>query len=98
MRFLRDALITVIVLVVVIAIIGYSRIRGGGFAADAQPGALERSIATRLVRLSIPADADRQQNPLAADPNAWRSAFEHYQDHCATCHGRDGRGTQHIRA
>ncbi|HTH02797.1 MAG TPA: cytochrome c [Vicinamibacterales bacterium] len=92
MRFLRDALITVIVLVVVIAIIGYSRIRGGGFAADAQPGALERSIATRLVRLSIPADADRQQNPLAADANAWRSAFEHYQDHCATCHGRDGRG------
>ncbi len=93
MRFLRDALITVIVLGIAVAIVGYSRIRGGGFSADAEPGTLERSIATRLLRLSIPADANRQQNPFAADANAWRSVVDHYEDHCATCHGRDGRGT-----
>jgi mono/diheme cytochrome c family protein len=93
MRFLRDALITVIVLGLAIAIVAYSRIRGGGFSADAEPGTFERSIATRLLHLSIPADADRQPNPFAADANAWRDVVDHYQDHCATCHGRDGRGT-----
>lgn len=93
MRFLRDALITVIVLGIAIAIVGYSRVRGGGFSAAAEPGALERTIATRLLRLSIPADADRQQNPFAADANVWRSVVDHYEDHCATCHGQDGRGT-----
>jgi mono/diheme cytochrome c family protein len=92
LRFLRDALITMILLGVAIAIVIYSRIGGGGFAADAQPGALERSLAPRLLRLSIPADADRQRSPLTGDANAWRSAVDHYEDHCATCHGRDGRG------
>ena len=96
LRFLRNAFITVIVLGVAIALLGYSRIRGGGFSADAQPGTFERSIATRLLRLSIPADADRQQNPFAADANAWRSVVDHYEDHCATCHGRDGRGKTDI--
>jgi mono/diheme cytochrome c family protein len=93
MRFLRDALITLIVLGIAIAVLAYSRVRGGGFSADAEPGAFERSIATRLLRLSIPAGADRQQNPFATDPNAWRSIVDHFQDHCATCHGQDGRGT-----
>jgi mono/diheme cytochrome c family protein len=93
MRFLRDALITVIVLGIAIALVAYSRVRGGGFSADAEPGTFERSIATRLLRLSIPADADRQQNPFATDSNAWRSVVDHFQDHCATCHGQDGRGT-----
>ena len=93
MRFLRDALITLIVLGIAIAVLAYSRVRGGGFSADAEPGTFERSIATRLLRLSIPADADRQQNPFATDPNAWRSSVDHFQDHCATCHGQNGRGT-----
>lgn len=92
MRFLRDALITVIVLGIVAAIVAYGYVRDGGFSADAQPGTLERSIATRLLRLSVPADADRQHNPFAGDGDAWRGVVDHYEDHCATCHGRDGRG------
>jgi mono/diheme cytochrome c family protein len=92
MRFLRDAVITLVVLVLVIWIAVYVRIRGGALSADAQPGVIERAAATRLVRLSIPADADRQPNPFHADASAWRSAVAHYKDHCAVCHGRDGRG------
>jgi mono/diheme cytochrome c family protein len=96
MRFLRDAIITIIVLALVIWIAAYARIRTGGLSADAQPGAIERGVATRLVRLSIPADADDQRNPFVGDSNAWRSVVDHYQDHCATCHGSDGHGKTDI--
>lgn len=96
MRFLRDAIITLALVTLVGGGILYMRIRDGGLSADAEPAALERAIATRLVRLSIPADAERQQNPFRDDANAWRSSFEHFQDHCAVCHGRDGRGKTDI--
>ncbi len=92
MRFLRDALITILVLVVVVCVVAYARVRGGGLSADAQPGALERSVAARLVRLSIPADVRDQQNPFAGESSAWRTAVDHYNDHCAVCHGADGHG------
>ena len=92
MRFLRDAVITLLVLVAVVWIAAYARIRAGGLSADAEPGAVERTVAARLVRLSIPSDAQQQQNPFYADSAAWRSAADHYEDHCAICHGSDGHG------
>ena len=96
MRFVRDAVITLVLVALVIGGIVYMQVRRGGLSADAQPGAVERALATLLVRLSIPADADRQQNPFRGDVTAWRSAVEHFQDHCAICHGRDGRGKTEV--
>jgi mono/diheme cytochrome c family protein len=92
MRFIRDALITIAVLLAIVAVVFYSQVRAGGLAADTEPGQTERLIASRLVRLAIPADAKQQQNPLGADKTVWRSAADHYGDHCAACHGNDGRG------
>ena len=96
MRFLRDAIISIVVVVLVIWIAAYARLRAGALSADVQPGAIERAVAARIVRLSIPRDADRQSNPFAADTSAWRGAVDHYEDHCAACHGRDGRGRTDI--
>lgn len=96
MRFLRDALITIVLLGIVATIALLAIVRRGGLSANVEPGRLERSVAERLVRLSIPADADRQQNPFSGDPDAWRQAREHYLDHCAVCHGRDMKGTTDI--
>ena len=90
-RFLRDATITVLVLIVVLCVAGYLAVRNG-LAAGAEPGGLERALAARALRLSIPADAERQQNPLKADAQAWRTAADHFEDHCAVCHGIDGHG------
>jgi mono/diheme cytochrome c family protein len=91
MRFLRDAVITVLLIFALIAIAAVVVVRRGGLAANKEPGRLERSVAAQLVRLSIPAEADRQQNPLKG-ADVWREAREHYQDHCAICHGRDAKG------
>src|SRR5262245_9574806 len=91
MRFLRDATITILVLVIALAAAGWLLVRRG-FSARAQPSAFEQFIATRLHRLSIPAAGKTQANPSAGDTGAWRVAAGHFQDHCAVCHGSDGRG------
>src|SRR5262245_4623015 len=92
MRFLRDALITVVLLSVIASAVVYTMVRHGGLAATQEPGHLERSVAGQLVRLSIPREVERQTSPFANDANAWRDAKEHFIDHCAVCHGRGGKG------
>jgi len=94
MAFVRDALITVLVIIVVIVAVGYARVKDGGLSAEAEPTRIESSVARRLVRLSIPADVKNMKNPAGGD--AWRDAVDHYEDHCAACHGKDGRGKTHI--
>jgi mono/diheme cytochrome c family protein len=91
-RFLRDALLTLVILAIVVCIVVYVAMANGGLSAVEQPGRIERAIAGRLVRLSIPSDARALKNPFAGAPDTWRDAEDHYADHCATCHGPDGRG------
>ena len=94
MRFLRDAAVTVLILAVVAFVAITVFVRGGGLAADREPGRLEHTIADQLLGLAIPADLARQDNPFRTDAEAWRTAREHYADHCAVCHGNDGRGSE----
>jgi mono/diheme cytochrome c family protein len=92
MRIMRDAVVTILALIVVLLAVGVLALRNGGLSADAQPGPFERAVAARALRLSIPNAAERQQNPFAADAQAWKSAADHFEDHCAVCHGADGHG------
>lgn len=92
MRVLRDVILTIFVLIVILLVAGVLAVRNGGLSADAQPGGLERALAARALRLSIPDAAERRENPFAADAQAWRSAADHFEDHCAACHGVDGHG------
>ena len=95
MRFLRDALVTILALVVAGAILGFLFTRNG-LSARADPPALERALATRIRSLSIPSNAVRQRNPHAGDPNAWVDGGRLFQEHCAICHGEDGSGKSEI--
>jgi mono/diheme cytochrome c family protein len=92
MRFLRHAVITILLLAIAAVTAAVVVVRRGGLTASAEPGRLERSVASRLVRLSIPAEADRQQSPFGGQAEVWRQAREHYLDHCAVCHGSDAKG------
>jgi mono/diheme cytochrome c family protein len=98
MRFVRDALITIVLLAAVASVAAVVVARRGGLAANREPSRLEAAVAARLVRVSIPAEADRQRSPFAANPDAWREAQQHYIDHCAVCHGRDGKGHTEVGA
>ena len=96
MQFLRHAVLTIVLLALVVAAVVFVALRRGALAANQEPGSLERSIARRLVQLSIPRDARQQQSPFKGDPETWRQARDHYLDHCAVCHGNDGKGATDV--
>lgn len=86
------------VVAVAIAAGSYLMLRNHALVADRPPGRLETAVARRLVRLSIPATARRETNPQRAGSDAWRAGAMHFQEHCAFCHGTDGRGGTPIAA
>jgi mono/diheme cytochrome c family protein len=63
-----------------------------GFSARDQPSGAEAFVARRLRRFAIPRAARDLANPVKAGPEVLSRAMEHFADHCAPCHGNDGRG------
>jgi len=70
---------------------GWSVLRGG-FSARTEPSAVETLIARRMRGLAIPRQARDARNPVPASPEVMARATAHFADHCAICHGNDGRG------
>ena len=85
-----------VVAVALVVLIAFVMVRNGGLAADRRPGRLEEIVARQLVRLSIPSAQYSARSPLADDGEAWRGGADHFSEHCAVCHGSDGRGGSEI--
>jgi mono/diheme cytochrome c family protein len=85
----------VLVLILVLGIIGAAGayMLGRGISARAEPTAAEAFIARRLRHFAIPRAARDAANPVQASPEVLSAAMAHFADHCAVCHGNDGRGT-----
>ena len=66
--------------------------RSAGFSARAEPSMAERLIARAARRSAVPPSARDARNPLPFTPDVWSDARAHFADHCASCHGNDGRG------
>ena len=92
MRFLLDAILTIVGLFVIGTVLAYLQVMDGGLSAAEQPSVVEKAVAARLLKLSVPPEAKKASNPYAAEKSAWREGAEHFDDHCAVCHGRDGHG------
>ena len=63
-----------------------------GFSALDEPSAMEAMIATTMRRYSVPSDLKDAKNPLPLTPEVLSEARSHFADHCAICHGNDGKG------
>jgi cytochrome c553 len=63
-----------------------------GFSAHDEPTRLEATAARAMRRWSAPADLRGERNPLPLTPQLLDEARAHWADHCATCHGNDGKG------
>src|SRR5213593_1296459 len=85
----------ILVLVVVFAGIGLygSSIASRGFSAKTAPSSAEEFVARRLRRLAMPRAASDAKNPVEVSPEVLSAGRAHWADHCATCHGNDGRGS-----
>jgi mono/diheme cytochrome c family protein len=63
-----------------------------GFSARDEPTVLEAFVARHLRHFSVPLAARRAENPVALTDQVLAEGREHFADHCAYCHGNDGRG------
>jgi mono/diheme cytochrome c family protein len=87
------ALIGLALLVVII--VGWIEVQHG-FSARDNPTALEAFVARKVRMMAIPSDAKNQKNPYTATAEILTDARRHFADHCATCHGNDGRSNTAI--
>jgi mono/diheme cytochrome c family protein len=67
--------------------------RGIGYTARAVPSAFEVRLMRGARHWGTPVAVRDRANPLPATDGAVQAAMAHWADHCAGCHGNDGRGT-----
>ena len=83
-------------LVLLLVVIGFAAtgwyFLSRGFSARDQPSLAETFIARRLRHLAIPRLAREAGNMVPASPEVLSEGMAHFADHCASCHGNDGRG------
>ena len=86
-RILIDALVLGIV-----AVAGLWLVLRNGVSARDTPTWVEAMLARNLRHLATPRSAREAKNPHPATPERLATARAHFADHCASCHGNDGRG------
>jgi mono/diheme cytochrome c family protein len=67
-----------------------------GFSARDEPSSIEKLIARQARHLAVPRAARALKNPFPRTPELLTRARAHFADHCALCHGNDGRGKTEI--
>ena len=83
----------IIALAGVLALVGVLRY---GFSARDEPTAAEAFIARRLRHFAVPSGARNMKNPVPLKGEVLPEARAHFADHCAVCHGNDGKGLTQI--
>jgi mono/diheme cytochrome c family protein len=63
-----------------------------GFSAHDEPTGIEKFIARTVRHWAVPSDLRSMKNPVPATPEVLAEASAHFADHCAGCHGNDGKG------
>ena len=81
----------IVAVLVLFAAVVLSMLRNGFSTLD-EPSSIEAFMATTLRRYAVPSDLKNAKNPLPATPEILAEGRAHFADHCATCHGNDGKG------
>ena len=93
---MRTVLLSILFAVLIVAALTaclYIYARGHGFSAREQPTWMERTMARNARKIATPADAKNLTNPRQQQTAEMiAEADEHFVEHCAMCHGIDGRG------
>src|SRR2546425_3868980 len=67
-----------------------------GVSARDEPTAIEAFLARRIRSLAIPRSSRNAMNPVPLTREALAEGRVHFADHCALCHGNDGKGQTEI--
>ncbi len=83
-------LLVFVVVVLIAAAIANLLVRG--VSARDQPTRMEVVLARTLRHFAVPMKVRSTKNPVPMSAAALQEGREHFADHCAQCHGNDGRG------
>ena len=78
--------------VLVVAIVLFASMIRRGFSAHDEPSRLEAGLARAMRHWAVPSDLRAMKNPVPLTPQVLADGRAHFADHCAGCHGNDGRG------
>ncbi|HUP50145.1 MAG TPA: c-type cytochrome [Thermoanaerobaculia bacterium] len=92
MRRTGIALLALVVIGFTVTALALGRAVRSGFSTHEQPSAIEAWVARTVRHWAVPADLRGAANPVPLTPEALASGRAHWADHCATCHGNDGKG------
>ncbi len=73
-------------------VLAFSMVLRHGFSARDEPTAVEAFFARRVRHLAVPRAAREMTNPVKLNEEVLSEARAHFADHCASCHGNNGRG------
>jgi mono/diheme cytochrome c family protein len=90
-KLARYALLGAMILLVIAGVL-FVRFTRYGLSAHDEPTKAEVVMARALRRWASPANLRKRKNPLPASPEVLAEARSHFADHCAVCHGNDGKG------
>jgi mono/diheme cytochrome c family protein len=75
-----------------LAIVAFGSMIRRGFSAHDEPSRVEATMARAMRRWAVPADLRDEKNPVPLTSQVLAEARAHFADHCAGCHGNDGKG------
>jgi mono/diheme cytochrome c family protein len=88
-------IVSLVLLVAVLAGVGLLvRTLRYGFSARDEPTAIEAFLARTMRHYAVPADLRGRKNPVVLTAEVLTEGRAHFADHCASCHGNDGRGSE----
>jgi mono/diheme cytochrome c family protein len=92
---MRRKLLIALAAIVVVLLIGTLAIGSmvrSGLSAHEQPTRMEAVVAQAVRHWAVPTELRAATNPVALTPAVLAEARSHFADHCAGCHGNDGKG------
>jgi mono/diheme cytochrome c family protein len=91
----RAVLLLVVVGTVAGGLAAFTIVRRG-LSTRVEPSAVEATLTRAMRRLATLAAVRSQENPVELTAAVLEEGLVHFADHCANCHGNDGRGDTEV--
>ena len=92
MKFRTKIVLGVLAVAIVVAATAFFSLLRRGFSAHDEPSRIEATMARAMRHWAVPSDLREAKNPVPLSPQVLADGRAHFADHCAGCHGNDGKG------
>jgi mono/diheme cytochrome c family protein len=92
MRTRSKVILGVIVAAILVGILTVASMVRRGFSAHDEPSRMEATMARAMRHWAVPSELREKKNPVPLTPEVVAEGLSHFADHCAGCHGNDGKG------